>query len=61
MTRWICEGKTNAQIAAILGISPRTVHKHVEHIFERVGVDSRVALTVRLLEHCPQTMVFPPD
>ena len=61
VTRWICEGKTNAQIAAILGISPRTVHKHVEHIFERVGVDSRVALTVRLLEHCPQTMVFPPD
>jgi len=32
----------------ILGISPRTVHKHVEHIFEKLGVESRVALAVRL-------------
>lgn len=44
---WICEGKTNGEIAAILGISPRTVQKHVEHIFERLGVESRVAMTVR--------------
>ena len=51
VARWICEGKTNDQIAIILGISPRTVHKHVENIFEQVGVGSRVALTVRLLEH----------
>lgn len=47
---WISEGKTNAGIAVILGISPRTVHKHVEHIFERLGVESRVAVTVRMLE-----------
>ena len=53
VARWICRGKSNADIAAILGISPRTVHKHVEHIFARLGVESRVALTVRLLEHRP--------
>jgi DNA-binding CsgD family transcriptional regulator len=53
VAQWISEGKTNAQIATILGISPRTVHKHVEHIFERLGVESRVALTVRLLETPP--------
>ena len=47
---WISEGKTNADIATILGISPRTVHKHVEHIFERMGVESRVAVTRRMLE-----------
>ncbi len=53
VAHWICRGKSNAEIAAILGISPRTVHKHVEHILARAGVESRVALTVRLLEHRP--------
>jgi DNA-binding CsgD family transcriptional regulator len=51
VAHWICQGKTNAEIAIILGISPRTVHKHVENILARVGVESRVTLTVRLLEH----------
>jgi DNA-binding CsgD family transcriptional regulator len=49
VARWICAGKTNAQIAQILGISPRTVQKHVEHIFDRVGVDSRIALATQML------------
>jgi DNA-binding CsgD family transcriptional regulator len=49
VARWICAGKTNAQIAQILLISPRTVQKHIEHIFDRLGVDSRVALTARVL------------
>jgi DNA-binding CsgD family transcriptional regulator len=47
---WVSEGKTNADIAGILGISPRTVHKHVENIFKRLGVKSRVAVSVRILE-----------
>ena len=51
---WISEGKTNAVIASILGISPRTIHKHVEHILERLGVESRVAVTVRILTHLLQ-------
>jgi len=50
VARWIAEGKTNLQIALILGISPRTVQKHIEHIFERLGVESRVAIAVRVLE-----------
>ena len=58
VARWVCEGKSNAEIAAILGISPRTVHKHLEHIFERVGVESRVALTIRLLDQHPQADGF---
>lgn len=40
--RWICEGKTNPEIALILGISPRTVQKHAEHIFVRLGVENRL-------------------
>jgi len=50
VAHWISEGKTNAEIAVILGISPRTVDKHIEHIYERFEVESRGALTVRLLK-----------
>ena len=41
---WIREGKTTSEIAMILGVSPRTVHKHVEHIYEKTGADSRAGL-----------------
>lgn len=51
VARWIRRGKTNAEIAVILGTSLRTVHKHVEHILAHAGVESRLALTVRLLDH----------
>jgi DNA-binding CsgD family transcriptional regulator len=39
--RWICEGKTNPEIAGILGISPRTVDKHVEHVLEKLNLENR--------------------
>jgi DNA-binding CsgD family transcriptional regulator len=48
--RWIGEGKANAEIAVILGVSPRTVHKHIEHIFEKTGATSRLAVAT-LLNH----------
>ena len=47
---WVSEGKTNGDIAGILGISPRTVQKHVENIFERLGAESRVEVTRRMIE-----------
>ncbi|WP_291516102.1 response regulator [Acidovorax sp.] len=40
---WISKGKTNRDIADILGMSPRTVNKHLEHIFEKLGVETRTA------------------
>ena len=40
---WIARGKTNRDIGAILGSSPRTVNKHLEHIFEKLGVTTRSA------------------
>ncbi len=38
---WICEGKTNPEIATILSLCARTVHKHVQHIFEKLGLENR--------------------
>jgi DNA-binding CsgD family transcriptional regulator len=48
VAHWVREGKSNAEIAVILGISPRTVQKHIEHIFEKMGVETRVAIATRL-------------
>ncbi len=47
---WLAQGKTNADIAAILGITESTVKKHVQEIFEKLGVETRGAATVRALE-----------
>ena len=40
---WVAKGKTNRDIAEILGMSPRTVNKHLEHVFEKLGVETRAA------------------
>ncbi|MGA8785800.1 MAG: response regulator [Polaromonas sp.] len=42
---WLAKGKTNRDIADILGMSHRTVNKHLEHIFEKLGVETRSAAT----------------
>jgi len=38
---WVSEGKRDREIAVILGVSPRTVEKHVGHILEKLGVETR--------------------
>ena len=40
---WVVKGKTNQDIGDILGSSPRTVQKHLEHVFEKLGVETRTA------------------
>jgi DNA-binding NarL/FixJ family response regulator len=40
---WVCKGKTNKDIGEIIGASPRTVNKHLEHVFEKLGVETRTA------------------
>ena len=40
---WVAQGKTNREVGLILGSSARTVQKHLEHIFEKLGVESRTA------------------
>ncbi|MFP5513697.1 MAG: response regulator transcription factor [Alphaproteobacteria bacterium] len=40
---WIANGKPNRDIAEILGLSPRTVDKHLEQIYSKLGVENRAA------------------
>jgi DNA-binding NarL/FixJ family response regulator len=50
---WLAKGKTNRDIADILGMSPRTVNKHLEHIFEKLGVETRAAAAALASGHLP--------
>jgi len=45
--RWLSAGKTDRDIGAILSISPRTVHKHLQRIYEKLGVETRTAAVAR--------------
>jgi CheY-like chemotaxis protein/DNA-binding CsgD family transcriptional regulator len=40
---WVVKGKTNKDIGDILGSSPMTVKKHLEHVFVKLGVETRTA------------------
>ncbi|GAB2586174.1 response regulator transcription factor [Nitrincola alkalisediminis] len=40
---WIAKGKTNREIGLILEMSPRTVNKHLEQIFKKLGVENRTS------------------
>ena len=51
---WISRGKANRDIGEILSISPRTVNKHLEQVFVKLGVENRAAAAaaaVRSLAH----------
>jgi DNA-binding CsgD family transcriptional regulator len=47
---WVAQGKGNGDIAIITGTSEKTVKNHMTHVFEKLGVESRNAATVRALE-----------
>lgn len=40
---WLSKGKTNRDIAQILGLSPRTIDKHLEQVYAKLGVENRTA------------------
>ncbi len=51
---WIANGKTNREIAQILEMSPRTVNKHLEQVFRKLGVENRTsaaALAIKCLSN----------
>jgi DNA-binding CsgD family transcriptional regulator len=40
---WLSRGKTNRDIGEIIGMAPRTVNKHLEHVFAKLNVETRAA------------------
>ena len=44
---WVAQGKSNPEVGIILGMSARTVQKHLEHVFEKLGVESRTAAILK--------------
>jgi DNA-binding NarL/FixJ family response regulator len=47
---WVAQGKSNGDIAVILEMSEKTVKQHLGSVFQKIGVESRTAATVRALE-----------
>src|SRR5262245_6363751 len=47
---WVAQGKTNLDIAMILGAAESTVKKHLHAILEKLGVENRSAATLRAIE-----------
>ncbi|MBB5271742.1 helix-turn-helix transcriptional regulator [Quisquiliibacterium transsilvanicum] len=46
---WITAGKSDAGIAELLGVSPRTVGKHLQNIYRKLGVENRTGAAMRVL------------
>lgn len=49
VSKLLCYGRTNADIAGCLGISLATVKTHLIHVFEKAGVENRSALVARVM------------
>lgn len=47
---WVAQGKSNADIGTILGMSEKTVKQHLGVVFQKLGVEGRNAATLRALE-----------
>jgi DNA-binding CsgD family transcriptional regulator len=54
---WLIEGKTNAEIASILTVRTRTVDKHCERVYQKLGVENRTAAVRRALDSTPATFL----
>jgi DNA-binding CsgD family transcriptional regulator len=50
---WVAQGKTNAEIGTILGARPRTVAKHLERIYQKLGIENRTAAAALALTSGP--------
>jgi DNA-binding CsgD family transcriptional regulator len=51
VVRLVADGLTNREVGGRLYISPHTVGGHLRHAFEKLGINSRVALTRSAAEH----------
>ena len=46
---WVVRGKTNPEIAQLLWITPATVRKHLENVYDKLSVHTRTAAAMRFL------------
>jgi DNA-binding CsgD family transcriptional regulator len=46
---WVARGKTNAEIARLLWLAPSTVRKHLEHVYAKLGVNTRTAAVAHFI------------
>lgn len=51
VVRLVAVGRTNKEIGALLGMSPRTAQKHVMNVYDKLGVESRAGLALYAVEH----------
>ena len=49
VVRWVVQGKTSAEIGSLMGVTTRTVEKHLESIYARLNVDNRSTLVARAI------------
>ncbi len=49
--RLVAVGRTNPEVGALLGMSPRTAQKHVMNVYEKLGLESRAGLALFAMEH----------
>jgi DNA-binding NarL/FixJ family response regulator len=47
---WIARGKSNRDIGEILGLSPRTVNKHLEQVYAKLGVENRASAAIKAVQ-----------
>ncbi len=52
---WVSQGKSNADVATILGMSDKTVKIHLGHIFEKLNVETRTAAAMCAMEALPRS------
>lgn len=48
---WIARGKTNAEIAVILGVAAPTIATHIGRMFDKLDVNDRASLAVKGFKH----------
>ena len=48
---WIAKGKTNRDIGEILGTSPRTINKHSDNIYKKLGVENRTSAAAKVRDY----------
>jgi DNA-binding CsgD family transcriptional regulator len=49
--RLVAQGLSNKQIAATLGVAPKTASSHIEHIYRKTGVINRAQASIYAMRH----------